>query len=264
MTTEPNISAELQAMQDAGKIIKQLKRRAVQGDPMAIVALVEVAREATLAVRALWFDRAHHFDPDDETRSLAARREWLSFQFSDSALPVIHCWDGAGDRQQLAMLNGIKFGPFKARERKRRIGDMKSLIEMTQTNFRWIQSTPQRPAGLDGTIWDLPPLTRASAKDWAAVAVDWLWERHRSKMENPDSWLYTLARPEHGLSRDVKKRKVTLKEKIKGWRKEGGAVAETWIQEEPKKIKAMKVTPSHIKTGLKAEIIGYFKRNLNQ
>lgn len=270
MTTTPELPPELQAIKDAGKIIAQLKRQAVRGkSPMAMLALVEVASVATLAVRALWFDRSYEFDPEDTTRALAARREWMSYQFSGVRLPVLHSWEGASDTHQEAMLKGIEFGPFKGRQGKGT--QMKMLIKaMILPQFQRIQFAPLRPAGIEGKIWKLPALAPDSAKLWTDVIVDWLWERHRAKMENPESWLYKLAAPEVEAQRDLNKRDARLsllRSKLK--RKDGGEmgpVNATKFSEKEKILKAEmnnpRITPAHIRNGLKTGIKAYLSSNL--
>ena len=260
----PEMKAALRAIESCQKQIEKLKHRAIQGDAAAALVLVDLGVFATRAVQDLWFTPSIYnpFDGHSGKDGLIAQHEILSFWLkARDALPTLD----PEDSRQKEMLRGIRSGPFKTRKRKQT--DMKTLLEsMILPQFENILHKPDRPTGIEGQIWDLPPLSPASLKFWADMIVAWLWEKHKAKMTDKDSWLYKLTRAERGYSIDKERRKETLKERIKKRKKRGGGemgfVDETWTGHEEDKIDKMSVTHAHIKNGLKAEIIEYWQRHL--
>lgn len=266
MSISSEMKQTLGAIEACELEINNLKHRAVQGDALAAIALVEIGVTAARAVQALWAESPVYnpFRESAVSDDLAQRREALNFLFHDlKAFPTLY----PGDPGQEAMLKEIEYGPFKKRRRK--VTDAKTLLEdMVLPRFYRIKGAVKRPVGIDGRIWDLPRLSLSTSKIWTDVITAWLGEKFPAKLTAPNSWLYKLANPHLGLSKDKARRKTTLKRRIRKWMSEGdgdgemSAIDKTWAEQEKKEIDAMSVTHAHIRNGFKAAIIKYFERNL--
>lgn len=254
----PGMKTTLRVLESNQKQIEKLKHRAIQlSDPVAALALADLAIAATKATQDLWFESSNvkGKGPDQ-----SARREMLLFWLGNKPIPILHPVDPRGQE----ILDSFQFGPYKKRNRKNT--DMKKLLDLLiYPEFQAIQHSVSRPSGLDGQIWDLPPLA-SSPQKWADVIVAWLWDRYGKIIVNPASTLYKIARPEHGLAIDAKRRRMTLKIRGKKRLLKGGGemseIGETWTIHEQRKIDKMRVTDAHIRNGLKAAIVGFLTRNL--
>lgn len=248
--------------------LSELRHRAIQGDLPSALILADVATKASRAVQDLWFEPGIYnpFRSKSSLAGLEMRREALAYWLSSKAsMPVLISLDECIDPDGATMLRGIRTGPFKPRDRKP--SDMKTLIEaIVLPSFQTIQMSPNRPSSIEGRIWDLPPLSKASLPAWSDLIIDWLWEKHRDPLNTPTSWLYRLARPEYGLKAEQRKRRATLKRNRAKWRRDGGGemspVTATKAEHSAKEITNMRVTHAHIRNGLKTAITGYLRRNL--
>lgn len=265
----PEMKRALETATLCSKALSGLKHQATAGDLAALLVLADVATEAAMALEETWRAQGAYnpFQHAKLTSAREIRREAMSFWLQGkSMLPVLHAVDGEPSPNGMAMLNGIRSGPFKPRRRKET--DINTLLEvMVIPTFRDIQALTQRPDAIEGRIWDLPPLTSATVNIWSSVIVEWLHFRHRDAVTNPQSWVYRIANPQRGLRADKSKRQRTLKRQLAKWRRQcGGAlgpIEATKAEVAAKKIGSMRVTSAHIRNGLITSIVSYLRQNLS-
>ncbi len=257
---------------DALELVRQLQTEALRGNLSAVLALVDLAREATRAAHSLFGDATPPLRPSDYfkeqpfTDELERRDAMHYFIGTAQPFPVLHHFDRDSTpeaKAQATNLHTLKHGAFKGRARR---DTPEAFWGFAHRDIESVRRGAWAPkGGWPKQAFDLPPLSPESVLAWANVAAEWYAANHLEKLQSPKLALHKFALIEHKKeqAKSIKRLEDRYEnKKLNDWNERHGLPAEYHVpKRETDSVKARKPSLECLKRGLRFQFTKFLKAN---